>query len=296
MTRPEQIAAAILTRVRELAEIRFGGQIRHAVVTMSACPPDGYRASLVRAARLAHLEIIETVAEPIAGALAVGAHAEVAERKLVICDFGGGTFDVTAIVQAGLRFTPVATFGDPLLGGDDLDEALAEGLAGAVYRKCGFDLHRDVVRWSRLVMRCEGAKRQLSSRTDAPFVMREAYLERARSRDIDVLIDRPWAEALWAPLFERVRATIKALLERAGWRPNDVDQVVLIGGGALVPMFQRTVTTIFAGRDVTVAPPGRPRGRARCGVAHGTPRHGASRRAGARYPGGTLTPGRAGRS
>src|SRR4051812_46802816 len=142
---PEQLAAAVIARVRELGEQRFGGQIKKAVLAMSAAAPDGYRAAIIRACRLAHLDVLEVVAEPIAGALALGIHAENVERRVIVCDFGGGTFDVSAVVQQGMKFTSVATFGDPYLGGDDFDEAIAEGVAGVIVRSAGYDIHKDAV-------------------------------------------------------------------------------------------------------------------------------------------------------
>jgi molecular chaperone DnaK (HSP70) len=274
---PEQITGAILTRVRELAETRFGGRITKAVITASVAAPPGYREALVRAARIAHLDVLEVVPEPIAGALAVGLHAEAAERRLVVCDFGGGTFDVSALVQSGLRFTPVATSGDPFLGGDDLDAEIAEAIAGLIVKRNGYDLHRDAVRWSELLFRCEMAKRQLTVETQVPFAMREAYREGGRTHHLDFLLERAWVEARWAPLFERVATAIHDALRRAGWRHDQVDQVALIGGSALVPMFQRTVAAVFPGQPVRLPP------RADVAVALGavllTARFGSERRA-----------------
>ncbi len=251
---PEQIAGAILTHVRELAEVRFGGRISRAVITASAAAPPGYRDALIRAARVAHLDVLEIVPEPIAGALAVGLHAEAAERKLLVCDFGGGTLDVSALVQSGLRFTPVATTGDQYLGGDDLDLEIAEALAGLISRKAGYDLHRDAVRWSELLYRCEMAKRQLTVETEVPFVMREAYVDQGRAHHLDFRLDRPWVEARWAPLFARAVTVIEAALARAGWQPGEVDRIALIGGSSLVPMFHRTVCALFPDQPVLVSP------------------------------------------
>jgi molecular chaperone DnaK (HSP70) len=251
---PEQITAAILARIRELAESRFGGRITKAVITRSVEAPPGYRDALQRAARIAHLDVLEIVPEPIAGALAVGLHAEVAERRLVVCDFGGGTFDVSALIQQGLRFTPVATSGDQYLGGDDLDTEIAEALAGLIVKRTGYDLHRDAVRWSELVCRCEMAKRQLTASAEVPFVMREAYVTGGRAHHLDFKLERAWVEARWAPLFERVVDAIYDALRRAGWRRQDVDQVALVGGSALVPLFQRTVEGVFAGQSVVLSP------------------------------------------
>ncbi len=243
---PEQIAAWVLGRIRELAEKRFGGQIRKAVVTMSAAPPAGYREAVIRAARIAHLDILDIVSEPIAGAIALGVHGEMAERKLLVCDFGGGTFDASAVVQSGLRFSPIATFADPYLGGDDFDIAIAEGIAGVIHRTSGYDIHRDTVRWSELLFRCENAKRQLSSSREAPLVMREAYVQAGQTRDLNLVLDRPWVEARWTELIERAGNVIAELMRRSGWRGDDVDQVVMIGGTSLIPMFRRLVGGLFA--------------------------------------------------
>ncbi|TMQ08742.1 MAG: Hsp70 family protein [Deltaproteobacteria bacterium] len=274
---PEQIAGAILTRVRELAETRFGGPICKAVITASVAAAPGYRDALVRAARIAHLDVLEVVPEPIAGALAVGLHGEQAERKLLVCDFGGGTFDVSALVQSGLRFTPVATAGDEHLGGDDLDLEIAEALAGLIARRTGYDVHRDAVRWSEVVFRCEMAKRQLTAQTAVPFAMREAYVAAGRWHHLDFTLERGWVEERWTPLFERVAIAIYDALRRAGWRRDDVDQVAMIGGSALVPMFQRTIADLFPGPRVVLP------ARADVAVAIGTvlltARFGAERRA-----------------
>jgi len=216
---PEQVAAAVLGRVRDLAEQRFGGTIKKCVITLSAAADAGYREAIVRAAKIAHLDVVELVAEPIAGALAVGLHATSAQRRLLVLDFGGGTFDASAIVQSGMRFTPAATFGDPMLGGDDLDDAFAEAIAGAVHRQYGADMHRDILKWAELRYRCEQTKRQLSVRTETQFTMSEAFIANGRPRSLDLRIDRPWVEERWRPLFDRALDVVDEVLTRAGWRP-----------------------------------------------------------------------------
>lgn len=242
---PEQIAAQVLSRVRDLAEARFGGRIKKAVVTMSAYPPAGYRDAIIRAARVAHLEVLDLIAEPIAGALAFGAHGQTTERRLLVLDFGGGTFDVCAVQQAGLKFAPVATFADPYLGGDDFDYALAEGIAGAVVRASGYDMHKDAVRWTELVYRAEMTKRQLSTAPEVAFAMRDAYMQNGQARDIDQLLDRRWAEAKWQSLLDRTKDVIVETLARAQWTAEHVDQIVLIGGTSLIPAFRRMVGAMF---------------------------------------------------
>jgi molecular chaperone DnaK len=250
---PEQVAAWILSRIRDLAERAYGGTVRKAIITMSAGAPPFYRDAIIRAGRIAHLDVLDLVSEPIAGGLAIGLHTAPANRKVLVCDFGGGTFDVSALVQQGLRFTTIAAHGDAALGGDDLDDAVAEALASFVYKRASYDLHKDQVRWNELLLRCESAKRQLSSSAEAPLVMRDAYLENGQRKDLSIVLDRPWVEHCWRPLFERACTTVRELLVRAKWTARDVDAVALVGGAAQVPQFQRAIGEMFPDR-VSIAP------------------------------------------
>ncbi|MBP6628883.1 MAG: Hsp70 family protein [Kofleriaceae bacterium] len=249
----EQIAGYVLTRLRELAEARFGATIERAVITVSAAAPVGYVESIRRAARIARLELVQIVSEPIAGALAFGLHGEPCHRRLVVCDFGGGTFDVTAVVQQGLKFQPVAAGGNAFLGGDDLDLAMANTIAGHIYKRSRFDALADVVRKSQLLLRCESVKRALSTKLEAPLVLKDAYVENGQARALNLVIDRGWAEPVWAPLLEQAAGHVDVLLQRAGWRADEVDQVVLIGGSSLVPAFQRTIEGRFPPERVVVS-------------------------------------------
>jgi len=251
---PEQVAAWVLGRVRELAERKYGGTVRKAIITVSAAPSPSYRDAILRAARIAHLDVLDFVAEPIAGGLALGIHAEPGERRLLVCDFGGGTFDVSAIVQSGLRFSPIATCADAYLGGDDLDTALADGVAGQIFKQRGYDMHRDITRWNELVYRCEQAKRQLSTAETARVAMREAYTHKGVTHDLDVTVDRAWAYERWRPLMERAVAVVRETLARASWTYDQVDAAVLIGGTSLVPRVQEVIGTVVTPQRVQVSP------------------------------------------
>ena len=227
---PEQIAGWILERMRSLAEARFGAEVKRIV-----------------------LPIAEFVAEPIAGTLALDLHRTPGNRKIVVCDFGGGTFDVSAVVQRNMAFTPVATHGDHYLGGDDLDHALAEAIAGTVFRTARYDMHKDLVRWNELLLRCELSKRALSGKNEVPFAMREAYRMGGQAKDLQLTLDRTWVRAIWTGLFERVCRVVEELLRRAGWTANSVDHVGLIGGTSLVPMFRDVLATVFPPAKLVLA-------------------------------------------
>jgi molecular chaperone DnaK len=250
----EQLAAEILTRIRDLAQQRFGGRITRAVVTVPATATPAYVEALRRAAKIAHLEILQVVAEPVAGALALGLHRDAVERRVVVCDFGGGTFDVTAIIQRGRRFLPIATGGDTLLGGDDLDVAMASAIAGLVYKQARFDVLKDQVRRTQLLQRCESAKRTLSSATEARLMMRDAYIEAGEYRQLNMMITRSWIEPIWQPLIDRAIGCVTRTLATAGWQPTDVDQVVLIGGGSMVPLFRASMERVIPADRISTTP------------------------------------------
>ena len=250
----EQLAASIFAHVRDLAERRFGGRAKRAVVTVPAAATPGYVAALRRAAKLAHLDVVEVVSEPIAGALALGLHGEPGRRRLVVCDFGGGTFDVTAIVQNGLKFSPIATYGEEFLGGDDLDAAMADALAGNVYRRTRFQILDDRVRRAQLLQRCESAKRALTTQQESRLTLRDAFVEQGQHRALDVLVDRAWIEPIGMSIIDRAVACVQTTLTRARWTAQDVDRVVLIGGSSSVPLFRRRLAEAVGADKVSTTP------------------------------------------
>jgi molecular chaperone DnaK len=244
---PSQLVAGVLSRLRSLAERRFGGTVRKAVLTLPVIVPPDYQAQLGRAAGMAGLEVVRWVPEPIAGMLAHGLHAEAAQRNVVVCDFGGGTFDATLVSQSGKTFTPVASGGDPFLGGDDFDTALAEEVAGFFYRANKIDLHRDFCKWTELLWRSESVKRQLSTAPEAHLRMKEAGSAGGRSLDVDLMVERARVVPRWAPLVDRSVGVLQTLLAKTGWQPADVNQVLLVGGTTLIPMVRDAYAALFPG-------------------------------------------------
>jgi molecular chaperone DnaK len=246
----EQIAGWILGRLRVLAETRYGARVRRAVVAVPVTASADYLAALKTSARLAGLEVIQTIPEPIAAALAVGLHLQPGNRRLLVCDFGGGTFDATLMVQDQLSFRPIAVDGDEFLGGNDFDEVLAQAIAGVIYQKSTYDVHRDAVRAQQLLQRCESIKRVLSSRTEAPLVMRDAYLTGGRSADLNALVERSWIEPRWEPLVERAIQVIHRLLAGTGSSAGEITHVVLVGGGTLMPLVRRMIAQVVPGAEL----------------------------------------------
>ena len=241
----EQVVSNIFRVLREHAERRFACRVEQVVATVPADASAGYEAALRRAAALAHLKIIETLPEPVAGALPLRLHLEPEDRKVLVCDFGGGTFDVT-LIDAGLRRLDVlASDGDDYLGGDDFDEKLMEAIASVVFSRSSFDMLRDAAVRARLLLRCEEAKRALSSRSEVRLFVKDVYRNGGAMRSIDSIVERAWVEPRWQPLIDRALTVITRLLARVGLEVEEVDQVALIGGTSLVPLFRRCLTGMF---------------------------------------------------
>jgi molecular chaperone DnaK len=246
----EQVASWIMARARIQAETRFGARIRRAVVAVPVTASAEYVVGLKTAARLAGLDVIQTIPEPIAAALAVGMHLAPADRRLLVCDFGGGTFDVTLMVQDQLSFRPMAVGGDEFLGGNDFDEVLARAIAGVIFQQHGYDIHRDVVRSQQLLQRCESVKRVLSSRTEAPLLMRDAYVTGGRSCDLNATVERAWIEERWEELVQRSLQVTQRLLVGCGCAAEQVTHVVLVGGATLMPLVRRRIAELLPSAEL----------------------------------------------
>ncbi len=249
----EQIVAYILAHIRELAEKRFGARVQKAIIAMPVEASPEFERALRSAARIAHLEILQVIPEAIAGGLSLGLGNAPCDRRIAVCDFGGGTFDATLIEQAGLYFTPIACHGDSQLGGNDFDEILVNEIISSVYQRSGFDMRNNVVRLGELSARCESAKRVLSQAMSIRLAMKDAYIENHQFRSIDVVLQRSWAESKWQPLIALMVDVLSRLLEVAGWTASDPDEVVLIGGTSLVPAVRKSIAEFFGRREVTTS-------------------------------------------
>jgi molecular chaperone DnaK len=242
---PAQIASMVLARLRSLAQLRYGERVKGVVLAVPADSPQEYMAALGTAAKLAGLEVKGFVPEPIAGALAFGIGSQPASRRIAVCDFGGGTFDVSVVEQQGLRFHALACGADHFLGGDDFDLAMADAVSGAIFKATRADMRRDAVRWAELVRRCESVKRQLSFSPEALLQMRNAYVVNRAAQDLEMRVGRDYMEPRWMPLVERCLDTTREVIARTGTDVSLIEQVVLIGGTTLIPVVRRKISELF---------------------------------------------------
>ena len=175
-----EVASAIFRYLRERMEVRLGGSIHRAVITVPVATTKAAREATARAARMAGLEVLRVMAEPCAAAVALSRPSG-QERRVLVYDFGGGTFDAAVVTVRGDSLTVQAAGGDDCLGGDDLDEALARSISSHLWQSARVDVTKDAVRWPRLLRHSERVKRALSTAERTRF--RVAMIESAGRED-----------------------------------------------------------------------------------------------------------------
>ena len=245
---PEEISALILAKLVSDQAATTGEGAVPAVITVPAHFNDAQRTATRDAGRIAGLDVLRIINEPTAAALAYGLDRREHQTVLVF-DLGGGTFDVS-VLDVGEGVVEVrATAGDPHLGGDDFDRRLADRLAGDFHRAHGIDLYGDPQAAQRLREAAEQAKVELSRMTctqvSIPFVATEG----AGALHLSATVTRPLLEELTADLVERLREPVARALADAQLSGDDLDDVILVGGGPRVPAVRALVRELAGGRE-----------------------------------------------
>ncbi len=244
---PPEISALILRKLREAAESYLGHKVRKAVITVPAYFNDSQRQATKDAGQIAGLEVARIINEPTAAALAYGLDKKKNE-KIAVFDLGGGTFDISILDVADGVFEVLATNGDTHLGGDDWDQALINHIADEFKKEQSIDLRKDQMALQRLKEAAEKAKKDLSFQTQAdinlPFITADA----SGPKHLTMTVTRAQFEKLTDSLFERCRGPVLKALEDAKLKPNQIDEVVMVGGSTRMPRVQQIVKDVF-GKD-----------------------------------------------
>ncbi len=248
---PQEISAKVLRALKESAEAYLGHKVNKAVITVPAYFNDSQRQATKDAGAIAGLEVARIINEPTAAALAYGLDKKKSE-KIAVFDLGGGTFDISILEVAPPEegdektvFEVISTNGDTHLGGDDFDEILIHHVADKFQHEQGIDLRKDTMALQRLQEACEKAKRELSSRTQTdinlPFITADA----SGPKHLQMSISRAEFEQMCDELFDRVRGPVMKALEDAKLKPEQIDEVVLVGGSTRIPKVQQMCQEIF---------------------------------------------------
>lgn len=229
---PQEVSALVLKKLKEDAEALLGQTIEDAVITVPAYFNSAQRGATAEAGAIAGLNVLSIINEPTAAAIAYGLDHIGENRKLLVFDLGGGTFDVTCMHIRGTRLTTVASDGNAELGGKDWDDRLVNFAAEAFVDKFGLDPRDDPAPYQELYERCLHAKIAMSSKERYPI--RVDYC----GQRMIVPVRRDQFEAMTADLVQQCEDTASLVLERARWKWSDLDDVLLVGGSTRMPMIR----------------------------------------------------------
>ncbi len=245
-----EISSQVLAELKADAEAWFKRPVTRAVITVPAYFNDGQRQATKDAGRIAGLEVLRIINEPTSAALAYGFGKKL-EKKVVVFDLGGGTFDVSVLDIGQSVYDVIAVGGDTYLGGEDFDRRIMDWLTfNFAKENGGVDLRQDKMALQRLRDAAEKAKCELSGTPSAdihlPFLA--AAGEGRAALHLTKQLTREKLEELTKDLVERCVAVTEKTLKDAGVRPNQVDEVILVGGMTRMPRVQRAVRDFF-GRE-----------------------------------------------
>src|SRR5213080_4005936 len=245
---PEEISALILQKLKADAEAYLGEKVTDAVITVPAYFNDSQRQATKNAGQIAGLNVLRIINEPTAASLAYGLEKK-ANETILVFDLGGGTFDVSVLDVGDGVFEVKSTNGDTHLGGDDYDRRIVDWLADEFKKQNGIDLKSDRQALQRLTEAAERAKIELSSRLETSVNLPFITADQTGPKHLEMTLTRAKFESLTADLTERCRGPFLAALKDANLTPQQIDEVVLVGGSTRMPVIHQLVKNLTGGKE-----------------------------------------------
>lgn len=245
--RPEEISAMIIQKLKTDAERRLGDKITEAVITVPAYFNDSQRQATKDAGKIAGLEVKRIINEPTAAALAYGFNKK-KDEKIVVYDFGGGTFDISVLEVGDDVIEVKSTDGDAHMGGRDIDQKIVRWMADEFKKESGIDITKDPLALQRLDEAAEKAKIELSNVTDSEINIPFITSDSSGPKHLLLHLTRAKLEELAAEFVERAATITKRAIEASPFKVSDIDEIILVGGQTRMPAIVESVKTVF-GKD-----------------------------------------------
>jgi molecular chaperone DnaK len=241
---PPEISAMILQKMKQTAEDYLGQTVNQAVITVPAYFNDAQRQATKDAGKIAGLEVLRIINEPTAAALAYGLDKK-KDEKIAVYDLGGGTYDISVLELGEGVFEVKATSGDTHLGGDDFDQRVIDWLVEEFRKEQGIDLSKDAMALQRLKEAAEKAKMELSTTMSTDINLPFITATQEGPKHLNVTLSRAKFESLVDDLVQRTIPPMKKALDDAGLKPEEIDEVILVGGSTRIPKIQEVVKSFF---------------------------------------------------
>ena len=242
---PQEISAMILQKLKADAEGYLGEKVTEAVITVPAYFTDSQRQATKDAGKIAGLDVQRIINEPTAAALAFGIDKIDKEQKVLVYDLGGGTFDVSILDLADGTFEVLATAGNNHLGGDDFDKKIMDWMVAEFKKDQGIDLSNDKMAMQRVKDAAEKAKKDLSgmmqTQISLPFISAGAN----GPVHLEMTLTRAKFDELTSDLVAATEGPVRQALSDAGVTPNDIDEVLLVGGSTRIIAVQESVKRLL---------------------------------------------------
>jgi molecular chaperone DnaK len=241
---PPEISALTLQKMKQTAEDYLGHKVEQAVITVPAYFNDTQRQATKDAGKIAGLEVLRIINEPTAAALAYGLDKQ-KDEKIAVFDLGGGTYDISILELGDGVFEVKSTNGDTHLGGDDFDQRVIDWLVQEFKKDQGIDLSKDAMALQRLKEAAEKAKMELSTTMQTDINLPFITATQEGPKHLNMTLTRAKFEQLVDDLVQRTIPPMKAALEDAGLKSEDIDEVILVGGSTRIPQIQKVVQDFF---------------------------------------------------